>query len=242
MSKLPYISFDKVNVFYGDLQVLNDVSFSINKGDKIAVIGPNGSGKTTLVKTIMGYHKDFSGCLRVNLKIKFGYAPQRGHTDILVPLSVYEYLILNINKNDNIGQKHKLIDIWGDKLEIKQFFDLPFRNLSGGQKQRAILLRAISGLPDCLILDEPTDNLDIAAQKKVFSIINEFCAKEKVTLILITHSLANVLNNADRLIVFHQTKTKEILLDDLTNLEQTLRKIFNTDLALHKINTKIVVL
>jgi len=234
------ISFEGVDIFYGRNIVLNNVNLNFCRGDKIGIIGQNGSGKTTLVKTIMNLHKSYRGSLTVDPRLRIGYAAQRTNLDMLIPLTVKEYVSLNFANGNSLTDDH--FSKWCDKLELTGLFNKRFSDVSGGQKQRAVLLRAMLSNPDCLILDEPTDNLDICSQKTLLSLIDEFCAQTSMTLILISHTLDAIINHVNRMVILKDSQTSEILIDNAKNIGDSLSRIFETEITVKLINGKWVVL
>lgn len=239
MSSSPFISLKEVDITYGSQPVLNRVTITISRGEKIGVVGPNGSGKTTLIKTIMGAHKEYRGSVLKDPLIRFGYAPQRAATDLLVPLSVYEYITLNLAKSSEYDEV--MIKTWGEKLNINHLIDKKFVNLSGGQKQKVVLLRALIELPDCLVLDEPTDNLDIKGEREILRIVDDFCMQHSATLILISHSLSNVINHVNRLIILGELSLSEVRFNTENDLEESLSKLFGVALSVKKVNSKKII-
>lgn len=233
----PWIQFDNVELRFSRTTVLKNVSFSVAKGEKTGLIGPNGSGKTTLVRTLMSLHTPFRGVVRTAPRMTFGYAPQRKIVDILVPLTVYEYVTLDTgNRYDQA-----LFDQWSEKLALKPIMDTPFSCLSGGQKQRALLLRAMLPCPDCLILDEPTDNLDIKGEQDLLHLVDEFCLRNQVTLFIISHSINSVINHVDRIFYLNNSRLYEVSSTEPASLQKSLSSIFDTPIGVQNINGQTIV-
>jgi zinc transport system ATP-binding protein len=233
------VEFQNVNIFYGKRPVLLDVNFRVAQGDKIGIIGPNGSGKTTLVRTIMGVHKQAQGQIYVQKGIRFGYAPQRGMVDIIVPLNVYEYVTLELDCS--LKDTQGLLRVWGEKLNLLSVMDKPFSGLSGGQKQRAILLRAMLVQPSCLILDEPTDNLDMEGTKKLLRLVDEYCVENRVTLFYISHYLNAVVNHVDRLMILKDLCLREKKVDTEQELKGFLETVFSVNIDVKTYNGKKII-
>ncbi len=234
------VRLTNLDIFYGRNIVLKNLNCSICRGEKIGIVGPNGSGKTTLIKTLMNLHKTYRGSIHVDPRMRIGYAAQRTNQDMLIPLTVKQYISLNSHTDgdSNGGHFYK----WSEKMGLANLFDKLFSDLSGGQKQRAVLMRAMFSNPDCLILDEPTDNLDICSEKILLNLIDEFCREKLMALILISHSLDAVINHVDRLIILKDTRASEIFIDGANAIGESLSKIFQTEIKVESINGKWVLI
>lgn len=196
------------NIFfkYNSIEVLNDISFIINAGDYIGLVGPNGSGKTTLIRTILGLSEPSKGEISLfgytpsDFKNwnKVGYLPQKlSLFNPNFPATVKEIVALGllskkgfpkyIDRNDEtaINRALKLMDI----LNIK---DKLIGELSGGQQQRVFLSKALVNEPEILILDEPTTALDPETRERFFGTIKEINQNKNVTIILATHDIGNI--------------------------------------------------
>lgn len=183
------IQLDQVTVKYNDLVVLNNISFSIKKGEIVHILGPNGSGKTTLIKIILGLNKSNEGRVKINTT-KIGYLPQIIKVNANFPTTVAEVIYSGFIKQHLFmtNEEKKQILRWLDKMEIKSLYNKQFSELSGGQRQRVLLIRAIISNPDLLVLDEPTSALDPEFRKKFYDIIREL-NQEGMTIVNITHDL-----------------------------------------------------
>jgi len=185
----------------------------------------------------MSLHTHFQGAVYTAPCLTFGYAPQRKVVDILVPLTVYEYVTLDTGAQYNSA----LFDLWSEKLALSRMMDKPFASLSGGQKQRALLLRSILPCPDCLILDEPTDNLDIKGEKGLLHLVDDFCINNQITMFIISHSINSVINHVDRIFYLNDSSLHEIRHGNSAELEQSLSRIFDTDVGVRQINGQTIV-
>jgi zinc transport system ATP-binding protein len=208
------VAAENIRFKYNAAEVLSDISFSVEAGDYIGLVGPNGSGKTTLAKVILGFHRLQGG--RVNLFgvdhfmfrdwRKIGYLPQKiTFFNPYFPATVREIVSLGLisqkifpkilNKNDVsvVDEALRLTDT----LEIKGKL---IGELSGGQQQRVLVARAIVNKPDLLILDEPTTALDPEARENFFRLLGELNKKRHVTIILITHDMGSVGKYASKLL------------------------------------------
>ena len=197
------ISFDNVSFQYlrGPV-VLRDISFKINKGDKLAVTGPSGSGKSTLIDLLIGIHKPSSGSILVDgmelndgnvraWRKKIGYIPQSIY---LFDNSVAENVVFGSDYDEKrLIRALEMANIW-DFLRQKDGLDTPVGEggiqLSGGQKQRIGIARALYNDPDILVLDEATSALDNEIESKIMDEIYDV-GKNK-TLIVIAHRLTTV--------------------------------------------------
>lgn len=183
------VEIENVTIRYDNLVVLDNVTFSVGKGEIIHILGPNGSGKTTLIKVLLGFVKPSEGKARLATK-KIGYLPQIIKVNNNFPTTVKEVVYSGFEKQKLIISKEDttLIKVWLEKMEIGQLIDKQFSELSGGQRQRVLLVRAIISDPELLVLDEPTSALDPEFRKEFYKIIDELHGKG-MTILNITHDL-----------------------------------------------------
>jgi len=188
---------------YGDLQVLEDVSFSVQQGDFFIIIGPNGSGKTTLLKCISGILKHPTGTLEVSgtriqnysrksLARSIAMVPQMAPADF--PFTVTELVLMGRSPHLGIlGVEHeKDLNIADQAMDFTGVASLAHRKvdqLSGGERQRVMVARAICQEPEIILLDEPTASLDLAHQLRVMDLMERLREERKVTILMVSHDI-----------------------------------------------------
>lgn len=188
--------------------VINDLSFSVNKGQLISFVGESGSGKSTFLRCLSGLEKPNSGIVSLNDQVingenvfitpqkrKIGYVFQ--DYPLFPHLNIKENICFNLQ---NIYYKNfeKIIDLTNLKNLLERF---P-HEISGGEQQRACIARSIIREPDLLLLDEPFSNLDANIK---FLIRDEICRiirKSEITTILVTHDINDALNISDKILIF----------------------------------------
>lgn len=190
------IEFKNVSLGYEGKIVLENINFSVKKGDFITIVGPNGSGKSTLIKGLLGLITPLKGKISYpNIKKNFiGYMPQITKVDSNFPASVYEIVLsgcLNrLGKRPFYNNEEKSIALKNiELLKINEIKDKKFSDLSGGQRQKVLLARSLSSTSELLILDEPSNNLDYNSKLEIYEIIKKINKENKITIILITHDL-----------------------------------------------------
>lgn len=174
---MPQVRFNQVTLQFSVHPLLQDISFSVEKGDRIGIIGRNGSGKSTLLQLISGVHKADSGIVEYeqNLKIAFMQQEMPETKD----QTVLEFVASGFQNHDMTNQYHivRVISL----LNLKE--ETLISQLSGGQTRRLLLAQALVNEPDILLLDEPTNHLDIES----IEWLESFLLKQRITLIFITH-------------------------------------------------------
>ena len=187
------VVIDNLTFGYDYRTVLKDVSFKLNSGDFLAVVGNNGSGKSTLIKCILGINKVPSQkillddiCINEYKNFKnVGYVPQKfDDFNYEFPITVNE--ILMASKYSEISEEEKLELL--DKIGILELQNENINNLSGGQLQRVFIVRSLMNNPKLLILDEPTVGVDRQNVESFYKTVNEL-NDDGITIILITHNL-----------------------------------------------------
>ncbi len=170
--------------------MIDDVSFTVESGQFFAVVGPNGSGKTTLLRTILGVAQPRRG--KVQVTGRLGYAPQRKSLDPIFPFTSREVVSHGLfnTKADELSAQGR-IQRTEDALEscgVLGLADRPFRDLSGGQKQRVLIARALVTRPETLVLDEPTNDLDVRGEHDVMTLVDGL-HQSGTTVIMVSHQL-----------------------------------------------------
>lgn len=213
MIKLKAIEFKSVRLGYGRRKIFEALSLDIYEGDFLGIVGPNGSGKTTLLRSLMGLLKPQRGEIIRAWGLQFGYCPQRQSLDTLFPFTVFEIVMMArtkiigpLNRPDR-ADKEKVLEAL-ETVGILNLASERFYNLSGGQKQRTIIARALSLGPNFLVLDEPTTDLDIKAEREILSLIKTLHQKQKLTIALVTHELNEVIDCARKFIFLKSGKSK----------------------------------
>ncbi len=203
------VTCDHVSFSYRDTPVLTDVSFRINPGEFVGIIGPNGGGKTTLLKLILGFLKPTSGAISVLgspagvSTTRIAYVAQGLRFDRQFPISVMELVLSGrlsrlpwygvYSREDRAAALEAL-----EKVGMVDFCDYAFGNLSGGQAQRALIARALVSNPDLLLLDEPTASVDSQAEGVIYEILQSL--RQSMTILMVTHDLRAAINLVDRVL------------------------------------------
>lgn len=206
------ITCENVRLSYENKVVLSDVSFSVNKGDYLCIVGENGSGKSTLIKALLGLKAVSGGSIDYGEALRprdIGYLPQQtlSHTDF--PASVFEVVLSGcLNKMGIIPfytKKHKETALGNmRKLHIEQLKNKCFGELSGGQQQRVLLARALCAAGQVLLLDEPTAGLDQKVTGELYDIIAQL-NKEGVTVIMVSHDISAAVKYASHILHLRNT-------------------------------------
>lgn len=213
---------------YRKVYAVNNISFSINKGETVALLGPNGAGKTTTMKMLTGLVYPSAGMVKV-----LGFTPSERKKEFLMriglvmgnktgldwdltPLQSFQ-LIKKIYKIPNSQYKARLDELT-TMLEATGYLDTQVRKLSLGERMKMELIGAILHDPEILFLDEPTIGLDILSKKKIRDFLREIQSKFGVTLLLTSHDMDDVEKVCDRVIVINKgIKVYDNTLQSLTD-------------------------
>lgn len=194
-------------VNYDNFHAVSDITFSIDKGDYVFVVGENGSGKSTLIKTIAGLLKPKSGEIIFgdDTTNKIGYLPQQTVIQRDFPASVYEVVLSGCLNSKGIipfytKKDKKRADENIAKLGIKHLKHKCYRELSGGQQQRVLLARALCATKNLLILDEPVAGLDPIVTAEMYKIIKKLNEENNITIIMVSHDIDSAVNNANKVL------------------------------------------
>jgi ABC-type Mn2+/Zn2+ transport system ATPase subunit len=201
----PLIQFNGVTLGYGRKTIVRDVSFTVDEGDFFGMVGPNGAGKTTILRAILGILPPRAGSIARHRPggrtLRFGYVPQRDSIDLILPYNVRE--LVNMGRFRRIGPfrglgsgDRSIVDRSLAHAGILELQDRLFRDLSGGQKQRTLIARALAAEPDVLILDEPTNGMDLPSRLAILELASALRREDRLTIIMVTHLLDDVANHA----------------------------------------------
>lgn len=183
--------------------ILEAINLDITSESITTIIGPNGAGKSTLGKIIAGsLNSGYSGSIKKSKGLKIGYMPQKIHINKLVPISVRDFIFLGV-KNLGKTPKSKFDQLVYDN-DIKKILLKQLHEISGGEWQRMLLTRMMLQNPDLLILDEPTQGLDINGQRYFYSLIDKICKNEKKGILMISHDLHTVMSSSDNVICLNK--------------------------------------
>lgn len=221
------IQFKNVDLGYGKRIILTNLSWEIYRGDFLGIVGPNGSGKTTILRAILGIVKPLRGeILKFNKngsKSIIGYVPQRETINPVLPFTVFEIVMmgrygrLGLFKRPGGIDKQKTLDSL-EHVGIRDLAGVPFKELSGGQKQRTLIARALVSDPDILILDEPTNGMDLSSRIGILELVKHFHIEHNITVIMVSHLLNDVANYVHRIALieenYFQVDTVDAILTD----------------------------
>ena len=221
------LKLEKVEKTYqaknGEIEALKDVSFSIKEGEFVSIIGPSGCGKSTLLSIIAGLEKKTNGKIFIDdkesegISSKIGYMLQRDN--LLEWRTIYKNVIFGLEITHRKTTKNEeYVKELLKKYNLYEFRDKYPGQLSGGMRQRVALIRTLAINPDILLLDEPFSALDYMTRLKLSNDVYEIIKKEKKTVILVTHDIAEAISLSDKVIV-------------LTKRPSSIKNIYNIKLT-----------
>ena len=200
---------------YGTKTIIENLSFEVNKGDYLCILGENGSGKTTLMKTILRLLKPLSGTISTGdglLPDEISYLPQQTEVQRDFPASVYEIVLSGCQsrcgKRPFYNKEEKQLALAAmEKLGISHLEKKCYRELSGGQQQRTLLARALCAAQKMLLLDEPVTGLDPSATEEMYTLIQQL-NKDGITIIMISHDTEAALKYASHVLHIGKSGSK----------------------------------
>ena len=187
------IKLENAGVYRSSKWLVRGISFEINKGQIVTLIGPNGSGKTTTAKMILNILDTDEGMATSNTS-KMAYVPQKINIDWTMPLRVIDFMKITNNLN-NTQITDSLTMTGVDKLLYNQI-----HSLSGGEFQRVLIARAIAKKPDLLVLDEPVQGVDFNGEIALYNLIKKISTTLNCGILLISHDMHFVMSTTDHVI------------------------------------------
>ena len=200
----PLVTFDHATLGYGRRVVLKDLTFTIHEGDFLGLVGPNGSGKTTVLRALLGTHPPLSGAVTRADGLRFGYVPQRDQVDYDYPLTALDVVLMGRYDRIGLGRRPSARDRAGamtalEQVGIPELAAQHLRNLSGGQRQRTLIARALVGEPNVLVLDEPTNGMDLVSTTQILGLVRDLHERSGITVLMVSHALNEVANYVERI-------------------------------------------
>jgi len=205
----PVLKTENLIVSFDKNRVIDNLSFSINKGDVIAIVGPNGAGKSVLFRTLLGL-VPYLGKIEWAPDLKISYVPQRFNVEKDFPLTTKEFLRL---KSKNQGKIMSVLESVGLKNEQSDVYHIEHHLLnqrlgwlSGGQLQRVLVAWAILDNPDVLLFDEPTTGIDVGGEETIYNLLKKLNSEMTLTVLLISHDLNIVYKYANSVLCLNKKK------------------------------------
>ncbi len=191
-------------------QAVKNVSFSVESGDYLCIVGENGSGKSTLIKGLLGLQPLQAGTVRFippMSRDQIGYLPQKVQVQRDFPASVREVVLsgclrrgLFYSRADKQTAAENM-----QLLNIFQLRDQSYRELSGGQQQRVLLARALCAAGKMLVLDEPVTGLDPVVTQELYALLKKLNRSRDLTIVMVSHDIAAAVQYANKILHMDQT-------------------------------------
>jgi zinc transport system ATP-binding protein len=216
------VRFDSVSFSYGNVQVLENASFHIHRGEFVTMVGPNGCGKTTILKLLFGLEAPSEGSIEVfgavcgnssacgrdtvqrqkNGRLptaNLAYVPQMLPADNKFPITVHDIVRMGLLRPlKGYPHENEAVAEAMEKTGITELAAKLYSSLSGGQKRRTLAARALAANPDLLVLDEPTANMDAESESRFYEVLSLY--KGNVTILIVTHDTEFVTSLTDRVL------------------------------------------
>jgi len=195
-------------VRYGRRTILSGVDIDVRAGDFWFLLGPNGQGKTTLLRCLLRLVRPSAGTLWVNPAIGgwsgIGFVPQRCDLNPTLPTTVREFVLLGlVGVHCRSAERADRLAWALDRVGLGGQERADYWSLSGGQRQRALVARALVRKPKVLVLDEPTNGLDVTTEDSLLTFIADLNAREQLTVLFVTHDLAVAARHGSHFALFH---------------------------------------
>ena len=207
---LNIVEIEHLTVQYPDVKALDDVSFTVNKGDFLGIIGPNGAGKSTLFASMLGLNTKYKGTIKFFGKDirkskdylkEIGYVPQKPIFEKNFPATVNDVVRMGLRQESDANKIDEILQqLWIHELSKRRIGEL-----SGGQQQRVFIAKALVNNPKLLILDEPVTGIDQQSIELFYSILRELNSKQKITIIWSSHDLDAVNQLANHVACLNRT-------------------------------------
>lgn len=214
MSDQDIIKVEHLSKSFGKIKAVQDISFSVKRGERFAFLGVNGAGKSTTISMLCGLLQKDKGDIYIDgEKVSGSEKDNKRKLGIVFQDSVLDK---KLSVLDNLKYRAALYGIFGEELDrdinsllnllnLKDILNRPVEKLSGGQRRRADIARALIHKPKILILDEPTTGLDPATRKLVWEVVDKLQEKDGLTVFLTTHYMEEAAT-ADRITIINEGK------------------------------------
>ncbi len=188
------VTLDNISVTFAQRTVLAGISLTLQPGKILTLLGPNGAGKSTLVRTVLGLLTPDRGSVQRAPALRIGYVPQKLHIDPTLPVTVERFMRLTR------GSKRADILPALKRVQAGHLLQAPLQKLSGGETQRVLLARALLNQPQLLVLDEPTQGVDVNGQVALYDLIDQLRRELNCGVLMVSHDLHLVMAKTDEVL------------------------------------------
>jgi manganese/iron transport system ATP-binding protein len=209
----PALQAVHLEAHYDGRHALEDISFELHSGERLALVGPNGAGKTTLLMLLSGARRPDHGSVKVygqqpGRHVCIAYVPQRSRVDWDFPVTVSEVVMMGRIRRIGLfrwpsRKDWQVVERSLAKVGMSAFHDRSIGELSGGQQQRVFLAQALAQQAEVVLMDEPLNGLDLPTQEDIFRILAEL-SRDGVTTIVATHDLNLAAERFDRVLLLNR--------------------------------------
>lgn len=242
------LEIQDITAGYGNGDIIKNISFSLNKGEFLSVLGRNGSGKSTMIKAIQGLLRDISGKILVDgkemlsykpreLAQKMAYVPQL--FEVSFEFTVEEVILMGryVHQGKFTGitaEDRSIIEEIMDLTEITRLKDKKIAHLSGGERQRVFIARALAQDTPLLFLDEPSAHLDINYQVEIYQILKRLQKEKNKTILTAEHNINLAVPYSQRLLFLKNGRIHSLGSPIELITKQNIQEVFHTDVDVRK--------
>ncbi len=220
---------------YSDKTLISDISFTLNRGEVLAILGPNGVGKTTLLKILTGLIKKYRGSVKIEKEVT--YVPQSLSAG--VNYTVYNMILLGraghigIFSSPSSEDREKAYEAM-KKTGLEHLAERNFLEISGGERQLTLIARALASEAEILLLDEPTSDLDIKNQGLILELLSKLSGESKFTIAFSTHDPSHALLVTDKVLFLGKEGYSLFGNTDMLINEENIGKFYSTNVKIAK--------